>query len=142
MNRNAVGLTSDDVEFDLRHFGRPVRLPERDLRVVLAVNVFGQARVHAVVSLIDRCHQQVAVRALAELLHIDVVLHYTVVEQPRDGSVWQRFGYARQVNRHPVPRPHLFNHVASVHWRELDGQMTIFRCFTALRKDKNVIFSQ
>jgi len=133
VDRNAVVLTGDDVELRLGHFGWTVSLPEGDLRVVLSVNVLGQAWVHSVVPLIDRCHQQVAVRALSELLHVDVVLHYTVVEQPRDGSVRQRFGNARQVHRHPVPSPHLLNHVAGVHWRKLDGQMTVFCPFAALR---------
>lgn len=132
-DKNATVLTSDNVELGLRHLGRTVRLPERDLCVVLAVNVLGQARVHSVVALINRCHQQVAVRTLAELLHVNVVLYHAVVEQPRDGSVRQRLGNARQVHRHPVPSPHLLNHVAGVHWRELDGKMPVFRPFASLR---------
>lgn len=132
MHSRAVALTGNDIELGLRHFGRTVSFPESDLRGVLAVNVLRQARVHAVVALINRCHQQVAVRALSELLHVYVVLHETVVEHPRDGSVRQRLGNARQVHWHPVPRPHLLHHVAGVHWRELDCQMSVFRPFAAL----------
>jgi len=82
-----AGLTGDDVELGLRHLGRSVSFPKCDMRIVFAMYVFGQTRVHAIVALVDRRHQQVAVRTLAKLLHVYVILHQPVVKQPRDRRV-------------------------------------------------------
>jgi len=132
-------ITGHDVELGLRHFGRLARLPESDVRAVLAVDVLGEARVHAIVPLVDGRHLQIAVRALPELLHVHVVLDQTVVEQPRDGRVGQRLGHARQVDRRPVPRPHFLDHVRRVHGRELDGQMSVFHPLATLRRTSETV---
>lgn len=125
-------LTGDDIEFGLRNFGRFVCFSQRYGSGVLAVYVLGETVVHAVVTLVQRSHLQVAVRTFAVFSYVGIVLDQSVVQHPCDRSVWKRFGHARQIDWHLIPRPYFFDHVAGVYRREFHRQMSIFHTFTAL----------